>query len=276
MKLAIIKSFLVSLCLVLVAGCATSSVYNVRTKTFEEVASISMKNGILNAGESLGWMMKEENSNTIIGLMKVKEHQAKIAIVYTKDSYSIRLIEALNMNYDSQKQVIRKGYNSWILKLENTIDALVNPLYMTEKLKTKELDAQKDKNLLKNAKEAKKTIDNSFYGIGTSFYNSNLREVYDVINTPILKKLTLKNIEENIFSMGQQQGWLMKKQENGFILAKKIVRHHIATIRIMYTQNNYSITYVTSEKLHYQGYHIHQNYNIWVKELEKGINFSLS
>lgn len=106
-------------------------------------------------------------------------------------------------------------------------------------------------------------------------FHGNLHEIYDVMNTPISQVHTLQEVEQAILTAGRQYDWMMKKQEDGFILAKKIVRHHVAIARTAYSEKEYSITYIASEKLHYQKYHVHQNYNIWVKELETGINYNL-
>lgn len=132
-----IKYVLLSSAFLFIMGCASASVYNVKTKTFEDVSTLSMKNAVLNAGNDLGWMMKEDGSNRIIGLMSIKEYQAKIAVDYTTDSYSIQLLEAKNMKYDAQKQMIKRGYNTWILQLESKIDGLVKPLKMSATLQKK-------------------------------------------------------------------------------------------------------------------------------------------
>lgn len=270
-----IKYVLLSSAFLFIMGCASASVYNVKTKTFEDVSSLSMKNAVLNAGEELGWMMKEDGSNRIIGLMRIKDYQAKIAVDYTTDSYSIQLLEAKNMKYDAQKQMIKRGYNTWILQLESKIDGLVKPLKMSATLQKKELQAHKDKENLASLKssELKKPGSKGLVLVGQ--FHGNLHEIYDVMNTPISQVHTLQEVEQAILTAGRQYDWMMKKQEDGFILAKKIVRHHVAIARIAYSQKEYSITYITSEKLHYQTYHVHQNYNIWVKELETGINYNL-
>ncbi len=66
----------------------------------------------------------------------------------------------------------------------------------------------------------------------------------------------------------------MEKQNEGFILAKYIDRHHSAIVRIDYDTSKYSITYITSENLSYKKdvYGIHAYYNRWIKRLEDNID----
>lgn len=257
MKIKSLNIFAVALFALIMIGCGGPvKLYNVENKMLEGTTTQSMKSAILEAGESLGWMMKEEDSNTIIGSIMRKQYSAKIAIDYGANSYSIKLLESENLSYDPQAQTIRSGYNGWILNLENQIDGIATPLIMTESLKKKELEAQADK---KN----KSTTDNG------------LREIYDIINVPIAQGHSIEAVEKAIFTSGKQNGWLMKKQKDGFILAKKVVRKHTMVVRISYDQEHFSITYITSENLKYQGYYIHRNYNVWIQQLEQGINFNL-
>lgn len=268
MKIKSLNIFAVALFALIMIGCGPVKLYNVENKIIEGANKEVLKRAIFDAGYSLGWNMREENSNTIIGTLVRKKFSAtanpqftgyydvKISITYNENSYSIKLLEANNLDYNPTEETIRSGYNGWIINLENQIDGIATPLMMTESLKKKELEAQADK---KN----KSTTDNG------------LREIYDVINAPISKGHSIEAIEKAIFTSGKQNNWLMKKQKEGFILAKKVIRKHTMVVRISYDQAHFSINYITSENLKYQGYYIHRNYNVWIQQLEQGINFNL-
>ena len=107
--------------------------------------------------------------------------------------------------------------------------------------------------------------------------NNKYKPIYNVVNKKINKNYnSLSKIEEKILNVGEKISWVMSKQKDGFILAKVVRRVHTAFVRIDYSLDSYSITYITSEKLGADThYNIHNNYNIWIKELEEEIDFSL-
>jgi hypothetical protein len=50
----------------------------------------------------------------------------------------------------------------------------------------------------------------------------------------------------------------------------------LAVVDVNYSTRSYSITYKDSTELQYDGKSIHQNYNGWVQNLDKGIRAQLS
>lgn len=270
-KKSLFKHFVAGLIFIAtMIGCGgAAKLYNVEQKTFEQVSTTPMKEAILKAGESLGWMMSNQNDNTIIGQISRKSYFAKIEIKYTHNSYSIHLLESENLSYDREKNTIRSGYNGWIINLENQIDSLINPLVMTPELKQQELLAQQDKKNLNNVKEDMEAERNRKIVKKTTI-------IQDVMNKKISKSLSIEEVEQAIYNAGKNNGWIMKKQETGFILAKKVIKKHTMVVRISYSKDDYSITYIASENLNYNNYYIHQNYNIWINHLENDIDFAVN
>lgn len=256
----IIKTFILTFVILVITGCGINKVYNVETKTFlEKPKDKSVYNAILESGKFLGWNMKQTSSDTIVAKIVLRNHIAKVKINFNENSYSIKLLEAQNLNYNKAENSIHKNYNGWIKNLENQINAKLTPLKMTPELEKAELMANSHKsNPLTTSKQKYKPIQN-------------------VINKKINKKYnSLKELEEKILKAGENVAWVMSKQKDGFILAKIVRRVHTAIVRINYNLESYSITYITSEKLGADEYYnIHNNYNIWIKELEEEISFTL-
>jgi len=260
MKKSILHSLVLSLLALLFVGCGINKVYNVETKNFStKPQNQTVYNAIIQSGKFLGWSMKQTNENTIIGKLVIRDHVAKVSISFDKDSYSIKLLEAENLNYDSSKNTIHKNYNGWVKNLENQIDAKLTPLKMTSSL----IEAER--------------LSNEYKKNPLAAGNNKYKPIYNVVNKKINKNYnSLSQVEEKILNAGEKISWVMSKQEDGFILAKVVRRVHTAFVRIDYSLDSYSITYITSEKLGADThYNIHNNYNIWIKELEEEIDFSL-
>ncbi len=252
--------FILTFIILLTNGCGINKVYNVPTKKFvQKPKNQSVYNSIIESGKFLGWNMKQTNKNTIIGKLVIRDHIAKVKIAFNENSYSINLLEAHNLNYNKAENSIHKNYNGWVKNLENQINARLTTLKMTPQLEKAELLANKHKNNPLTAS------------------NQKYKPIQNVINKKINTTYTsLKELEEKIFKAGQNVNWVMSKQKDGFILAKIVRRVHTAIVRIDYDLEKYSITYITSEKLGAdEHYNIHNNYNIWIKQLEEEIDFSI-
>lgn len=68
------------------------------------------------------------------------------------------------------------------------------------------------------------------------------------------------------------RGWQVQDLSPGLIQATLKQRSHVAVVNIKYSNKAYSIEYVSSQDLLYDGSKIHRNYNRWVKTLEQDIN----
>lgn len=105
-------------------------------------------------------------------------------------------------------------------------------------------------------------------------------KIYNVVDAPIhyaqQADIPLKDVRSAIIRAGAGLGWKMEPVEDGHILATLYLRTHVAVVDINYSKTSFSITYNDSEKLNYNGKSIHNNYNGWVQNLEKGINVQLS
>ncbi len=169
-------------------------------------------------------------------------------------------LEAQNLNYDKSNNTIHNNYNGWIKNLENQIDSRLVVLKMNEELKQEERKASEYKN--------------NQLAAG----NNKYKPIYNIENKKIDKKYeNLEQISQKILKVGDKINWVMSKQKEGFILAKVVRRVHTAIVRIDYSLDSYSVKYITSTNLGADThYNIHNNYNIWIKELESGIDFTLN
>jgi hypothetical protein len=82
---------------------------------------------------------------------------------------------------------------------------------------------------------------------------------------------TVETVEKAIITAAHQRGWSAQIVKPGLIEASIIVRTHRAKIEITYSGTHYSINYVDSYNLSYDGRNIHKNYNNWIVRLSQSI-----
>jgi hypothetical protein len=82
-------------------------------------------------------------------------------------------------------------------------------------------------------------------------------------------------ISDVIHRAGIERQWIMEEAKAGVIIATQKRQTHVAVIEITYTQTDYSIRYVESSDLLYNGSTIHRTYNHWVRNLEVDIEKGL-
>jgi len=117
--------------LVLLVGCVAVPIKNVTNAPVTMVSGTSPKlsevrGAIVRAGASLGWKMKDDGPNKLIGTLDLRKHTAVVEIPYTESSYSIRYVTSTNL--DARDGNIHKNYNGWIENLTRGIDTqLANP-----------------------------------------------------------------------------------------------------------------------------------------------------
>jgi L-cysteine desulfidase len=104
--------------------------------------------------------------------------------------------------------------------------------------------------------------------------------VYNVIEAPIstTKKASDDKIFKAIKAGAYTRGWHVKKIKEGEAQASINVRgKHTAVVQITYNKNSYSINYLNSQNLKYNAEKntIHKNYNSWVMNLNRAIQFEL-
>ncbi|WP_341675566.1 hypothetical protein [Niveibacterium sp. SC-1] len=89
-------------------------------------------------------------------------------------------------------------------------------------------------------------------------------------------ELSLAEIERAIVAGAQKKGWLCRSVQPGLVEASITVRNHSAAVQIPYSTRAYSIRYVSSSNLDYDGSQIHHNYNNWVLNLSRAIQAELA
>ncbi|GAA4363354.1 hypothetical protein [Kangiella marina] len=83
---------------------------------------------------------------------------------------------------------------------------------------------------------------------------------------------TVEDIKLSILRAGQVLGWKMDAVKPGLIRGTLHLRAHTAVVDIPYTLNDYSILYVDSKNLDYNGSTIHRSYPRWVNNLKAKID----
>jgi hypothetical protein len=81
---------------------------------------------ILRAGGALGWQMKEEGPNKLVGTLVLRNHTAVVDIPYSPTSYSIKYRSSINL--DESGGNIHKNYNGWIQNLTKGINTQLSLL----------------------------------------------------------------------------------------------------------------------------------------------------
>ena len=94
--------------------------------------------------------------------------------------------------------------------------------------------------------------------------------------TIITQHVTTEQVKDAIINAGQGRDWIMSVAGPGVINATQNIRKHSVTVRINYSERNYSINYVSSVNLLASGGEIHRSYNHWVNNLEKDIQKKLA
>lgn len=87
---------------------------------------------------------------------------------------------------------------------------------------------------------------------------------------------TLADIETSIIRGGKLLGWEMKKVKTGLIQGTLNLRAHTAVVDIPYSLKSYSVLYVSSKNLDYDGQMIHRSYPRWVNNLRAKIDEQIS
>ena len=84
-------------------------------------------------------------------------------------------------------------------------------------------------------------------------------------------KLSMAEIEETIIETASTREWVVQREGEGQLTATYAPRSHSAKVAISFNQKQYSIIYVDSSNLQYNGTTIHRNYNRWVNNLRQDI-----
>ena len=81
-----------------------------------------VRGAIVRAGAALGWQMKDEGPNMIVGTLQLRTHTAVVAIPYSARNYSVQYRSSSNLD-EKDGKTIHKNYNGWIQNLTRGINA---------------------------------------------------------------------------------------------------------------------------------------------------------
>ena len=111
--------------LFLTTGCMrTAPVQDYNNIPFPAVSNILTKvkveDAIVRAGAGLGWEITRVSEGQMQGTLHLRTHVAKVDILYTNNTYSIRYRDSTNLKFNDGK--IHKNYNGWVQNLKTAIN----------------------------------------------------------------------------------------------------------------------------------------------------------
>lgn len=129
MKVKYLVTILVLSALTALSGCRTNPIQNVNDQTIvmnkADATEADVKQAIINAGASLGWIMKANQPGHILGILRIRAHEAQVDIDYNTKNYSIKYKDSINLKYDASGEVptIHSNYTSWVQNLDRAIQS---------------------------------------------------------------------------------------------------------------------------------------------------------
>jgi hypothetical protein len=111
---------------VALAGCNSAPIQNVSqapaiSASGKPLSRDQVRGAIVRAGAALGWQMKDEGPNMLVGSIALRNHSAVIEIPYSANNYSVKYRSSANL--DEKDGNIHKNYNGWIQNLQRGINA---------------------------------------------------------------------------------------------------------------------------------------------------------
>jgi hypothetical protein len=108
-----------------IAGCTSVPIMNVDNAPVPATAGKPMtqeqvRAAIIRAGSALGWQMKDEGPNKMVGTLVLRTHTAVVEIPYSATNFSIKYRSSINL--DESGGNIHKNYNGWIQNLNKGIN----------------------------------------------------------------------------------------------------------------------------------------------------------
>lgn len=108
------------------AGCSVVPIMNVKNAPItsasgKPLSNVEVRSAILRAGATLGWQMRDEGPNMLVGTLQLRDHLAVIEIPYSSNDYSLKYRSSNNLKESSGN--IHKNYNGWIQNLTRGINA---------------------------------------------------------------------------------------------------------------------------------------------------------
>lgn len=112
--------------IVAVTGCTVAPILNVSeapaiNASGKSLSHEQVRGAIVRAGAALGWQMKDEGANMLVGTIQLRTHSAVVAIPYSAGTYSVKYRSSTGL--DENGGTIHKNYNGWIQNLTRGINA---------------------------------------------------------------------------------------------------------------------------------------------------------
>ena len=107
------------------------------------------------------------------------------------------------------------------------------------------------------------------------FFSGCGKAIYSVKKEVVPTKITVKQMKSAIISAANERGWTVKNVSDGVIHTTYYRGKYMAKLEVTYSASTYSINYLKSKNLKYDGQKIHGTYNKWVKNLENTIDRKL-
>ena len=98
--------------------------------------------------------------------------------------------------------------------------------------------------------------------------------IHDVLEAPLPTAqgaAITDDLDEAIWRAGRKVGWKIERIRPGVLRGTWRFKHHLAVVSITHDQRYFTIRYVDSQNLLYDGDQIHRRYNSLVEELARQI-----
>lgn len=111
--------------------------------TGPNITEEDIKQGVIRAGQSLGWSIRSEAPRTLVASLSVRDKTAVVAINYNIKTYSIAYRDSTNLGYkwgaisdyggtitnlSTGQGRINKRYNDWVKELDAAIQIEISHL----------------------------------------------------------------------------------------------------------------------------------------------------
>jgi len=116
----------------ILAGCRAAPIYSPSDIAFalppssvEKVLTLNdYKDAIIRGGSKRNWTFEDAGPGHLIGNVAVRnKHFATVDVYFDTESFSISHKSSTNLNYNAGRGEIHPNYNSWIMNLQNDIQA---------------------------------------------------------------------------------------------------------------------------------------------------------
>ena len=147
MKLNFLKVLLLSLILLVsMSGCGTVKMLHIpEQKVQRDVSAHDINHAIEIALQKTRWKIIQNEKSKITASLGGRKWSINIAVVNTKNTYTIEYLSSKNLKYNQHSQKIHPAYNKYIIKLKRQIDLEIKHVKITKKLvvvKNSELEAK--------------------------------------------------------------------------------------------------------------------------------------